>query len=185
MECEEFLIDYSDFLDRQFEEHSQVSYYGHLLGCSDCSEYDRVMRRGLEEVRHLEPPGTCPDFVPLVEQRVLGPDPGLPGRAERGRAALVAGLAALTLFMAGSLAVLNSGGTMELPPVVVEPGAAEERPSLWGPAPRFTPALNLLQVPERVDARLLRAPSERLSLFRAPLRTSGRTAAKVQDAAPE
>ncbi len=170
MECEEFLADYSDFLDSRFEEHSLASYCEHLLSCSNCGEYDRVVRRGLELVRQLEPPESCPDLLPLVREQVLGPNPSLLGRAERGRAALLAGLAAAALLVGGWLAVLAGGrGTIELPPMVVEPAAASERPSLWGPAPKFTPAVELLQVPELGPESLLATPPEQLRLFRAPL----------------
>ena len=92
MECEEFITDYSDFLDHQFEEHSLSSYCEHLLHCSDCAEYDRVMRRGLKLVRQLELPGTCPDFAPRVNERALSSSPGLDERAVSGRTAMVAGL---------------------------------------------------------------------------------------------
>jgi hypothetical protein len=54
MECEEFLRDYSDFFDRQFEEHCIVSYCDHLLKCADCAEGDRVVRRVRELFRGLE-----------------------------------------------------------------------------------------------------------------------------------
>ena len=102
-----------------------------------------------------------------------------------GVARLVAGVAALTLIVAGSLAVLDSAGTAELPPVVVEPAAADELPSLWGPAPKFTPAVSLLRVGELADDRLLRPPPQRLSLFRAPLKASRRTPFEGAEAAPE
>ncbi len=174
MECEEFLTDYSDFLDRQFEEHSIVSYCDHLLRCSDCAEYDRVMRRGLELVRGLEQPEARPGLMPRVGERVLGSGRLSSRGVERGRAALVAGVAAMALSVVGSLAMLNLGGTAELPPLVVEPAASGEVPSLWGPAPKFTTAVNFLQVPDLSDGRLFKPPPERLSLFRAPLRASRR-----------
>ncbi len=174
MDCEEFLTDYSDFLDRQFEEHSVASYCDHLLRCPDCAEYDRVMRRGLELVRELEPPEVCPALVPRVGERVPGLGPGLSRGVERGRAALLVGAAAVALCVVGSLAVLSSGGPAELPPLVVEAAPVEEPPSLWGPAPKFTAAVSLLRVPDLSDGRLFRPPPERLSLFRAPLRASRR-----------
>ena len=182
MECEEFLRDYSDFLDRRFEEHPIVSYCDHLLGCSDCAEYDRVVRRGLELLRGLERPETQAGLVPRVSERVLGSGAGR--RAERERTVLVAAAAALALFVAGSLAMLDSGPA-ELPPVVVEPVAADELPSLWGPAPTFTSSVSLLRVPDLADDGLLRPPGQRLSLFRAPLKASRRTPFQVAAASPE
>lgn len=183
MECEEFLTDYSDFLDRQFEEHTIVGYCDHLLRCSECAEYDRVMRRGLELVRELEPPETQRGVVPRVSERVLAAGPGR--GTGRGRAVLAAGVTALALFAVGSLAMLDSGGTAELPPVVVKPAVADEVPSLWGPAPKFTPAVSLLRVPELTDDRLLRPPPRRLSLFRAPLKASRRAPFEAVEASPK
>jgi len=186
MDCEEFLRSYSDFLDRRFEEHSIVSYCDHLLDCANCAEYDRVMRRGLELARRLDPlePRRL-DLVPRVGERVLGAAPGLGRGVEGGRASRVAAAAALALIVAGSLTMLGYRGTAELPPVVVEPSAAEPPPSLWGPAPRFTPAVNLLQVPDLTDDRLLRVPPQRFSLFRAPLKASRRASVERMEAAPE
>ncbi|MGD2152565.1 MAG: hypothetical protein PVG79_04805 [Gemmatimonadales bacterium] len=186
MDCEEFLSGYSDFLDRRFEEHPIVSYCDHLLECANCAEYDRVMRRGLELIRGLEPPeARRADLALRVGERVRGAGPG-PGRGVEGsRAARVAAVAALALIAAGSLATLGSRGMAELPPVVVEPSAADELPSLWGPAPKFTPAVNLLRVPDLTDDRFLRLPPQRFSLFRAPLRASGRTSFEGVEAAPE
>ncbi|UCC83591.1 MAG: hypothetical protein JSW46_01260 [Gemmatimonadota bacterium] len=172
MECEEFLTDYSDFLDRQFEEHSIVSYCDHLLRCSNCAKYDRVMRCGLKLVRGLEPPEARPDLVPRVGEEVLSSSLRRSQSAESSRTALVAAAAAVALCVVGSLAMLRSGGTAELPPLVVEPAVTGELPSLWGPAPKFTPAVSLLRVPDLTDDRLFRPPPERFSVFRAPLRAS-------------
>lgn len=185
MECEEFLRDYSDFLDRRFEDHSIVSYCDHLLGCTSCAEYDRVVRRGLELVKGLEQPEGRRDLVPRVSERVLGLGPGLSRGAERASAGLVVGVAAVGLFLAGSLALLNSREAAELPPVVVEPAVADELPSLWGPAPKFTPAVSLLRAPDLADGGLLRPRPQRFSLFRAPLRESGLTTLEGREAAPE
>jgi hypothetical protein len=186
MECEEFLTDYSDFLDRQFEEHSIVSYCDHLLRCSDCAEYDRVVRHGLKLVRGLEPPEARPDLVPRVSEEVLSSGPSRSRGAESSGAALVAAAAVLALCVAGSLAIMRSGGPAELPPLVVEPAAAEELPSLWGPAPKFTRVVSLLRVPDLTDDRLFKPPPERFSAFRAPLRASRRPPVDaLQTAAPE
>jgi hypothetical protein len=174
MECEEFLADYSDFLDERFEEHTSTSYREHVLSCGSCAEYDRVVRDGLDLVRGLESPLSCPDILPLVKDRVLGPQWDY-GERSRGleRGAMIAGLAAITLVVTSLLATLGSDRvTVELPPVVVEPAVAEDLPSLWGPAPRFTTSISLLQVPDLANDRLFESPRERLAVFRAPLRTA-------------
>lgn len=174
MECEEFLTDYSDFLDRQFEEHPIVSYCDHLLRCSECAEYDRVMRRGLKLVKGLEPPAVLPGLAPRVSERVLAAGQYRGRGQERGRTVMVAAAATLALGIVASMATLDSGRTATLPPLVVEPTAAEELPSLWGPAPKFTTAVSFLSVPDLNESRLVGRPPERLSLFRAPLKGSRR-----------
>jgi hypothetical protein len=168
MECEEFLADYSDFLDRQFVEHALGCYCNHLHSCEACAEYDRVMRSGLHLVRELESPRASE----VLAHHVVASRARTSEYGERGRAAVVAGMAAGALFMVGALAVMAPGrGPVELPPVVVEtPAAGDELPSLWGPAPRFSPTVNLLQVPDLTADGLLAPRRDRLSLFRAPLR---------------
>jgi hypothetical protein len=144
------------------------------------------MRRGLELVRGLEPLETRPGLVPRVSEQVLDSASGLSRGAGRGGAAVFAAVAGLALCVVGSLAVANWGGTAELPPVVVEPAVADELPSLWGPAPKFTSAVSLLRVPDLTEGSLFRPPPERLSLFRVPLKASRRPAVGgAETAAPE
>jgi hypothetical protein len=51
--------------------------------------------------------------------------------------------------------------------------AGEQLPSLWGPAPKFTPTASLLQIPDFASEPLFRPPPERLSALRAPLSRPG------------
>ncbi|UCC73348.1 MAG: hypothetical protein JSV86_01935 [Gemmatimonadota bacterium] len=185
MECEEFITDYSDFLDCQFEEHTLGSYCDHLLNCPDCADYDRVVRQGLELVRHLEPAESCPDFLPRVKAQVLGPYAEPFGRGERGVGALVAGLAAVALVVASSLVVLGREGAVDLPPVTVEPTTTGEPALLWGPAPRLRPTVSFLQVPDLDKSRLLATPPDQISLFRAPLEASRQPPAKGEQLAAQ
>ncbi|UCC47966.1 MAG: hypothetical protein JSV41_10840 [Gemmatimonadota bacterium] len=174
MQCEEFVADYSDFLDSEFEAHSPSDYHYHLQRCSSCADYDRVMRHALQLVRQLEPPEANPDFLPRLQRRAFELANRRPGYlGARGRTAAAAGLMGLGLMAVASLAVVNPGReTVELPPVVVEPSPGEEPPSLWGPAPRFAPAASLLRVPDIQRNPLLATPTRKLSLFRAGLRAS-------------
>lgn len=173
MDCGEFLADYSDFLDGRCEAHSLSDYHYHLRRCSACADYDRVMRRALQLVQQLDPPEANPDFQPRLRRCVFELAKLPPGHlVEKGSAAAVLGLAALGVIAVASLAVLDrTRETVELPPVVVELSAGDEVPSLWGPAPKFTPAASLLRVPEFPPHLLLANPSQKkISLFRAGLR---------------
>ena len=171
MDCEEFLEDYSDFLDRRFEAHPLIAYTEHVLGCESCAEYDRVVRRGLRLVRQIGPPEANPSFKPRLRRSLsdlsrggLGPRDYVVGMA----------LTAATAF--GLLAVsvvptLRARSAVELPPLVVEAPAETSRPLLFGPAPRFTPPA-MLWAPEFNDDPIFAPPSDRVQLFRAPLRST-------------
>jgi len=172
MDCGEFLADYSDFLDGRCEAHSLSDYHYHLRRCSACAQYDRVMRCALQLVRQLDPPEANPGFQPRLRRCVFELAKQPPGHlAQKGSAAAVVGLAALGVIAVTSLAVRDRAGeTVELPPVVVELSAGEEVPSLWGPAPKFTPAASSLRVPDFPRDLLLANPSQKkISLFRAGL----------------
>jgi hypothetical protein len=175
MDCGEFLADYSDFLDGRCEAHSLSDYHYHLQHCSACAEYDRVMRRALQLVRQLDPPEANPDFQPRLRRCVFELAGQAPRHlAEKGSVAATVGLAALGVIAVASVAVLDRASeAVELPPVVVELSAGEEVPSLWGPAPKFTPAASLLRVPDFPRDLLLANPSQkRISLFRAGQRVA-------------
>ncbi len=174
MDCEEFLEEYSDYFDWRLEEHPLYEYREHLSNCRTCAEYDRVMRSGLHLVKGLEPPVAGTDCVTRVQQRVHQLQSRIGRRTGGlGLSLAVAGVTAITVLIVTSLPVFRSGSPVELPPVVVEIGPDSERlPSVFGPAPRFAPAPSLLRVPDFKSEGLLATASDRISLFRAPLRTS-------------
>ena len=78
---------------------------------------------------------------------------------------------------AAAILLLTPGrGVVELPPVVVEtPASDSELPALFGPAPRLSPAASVIEIPQLGSEPFLSRPTEPLSLFRAPLRSEGRT----------
>lgn len=175
MDCKEFLENYSDFLDRRLEARPLSDYREHLSHCASCVEYDRVIRRGLHVIRELDPPEPPPDFLPRLQYRVLDMQAGSDRRASRsGPMSALVVLSSVGLLVVASLGVMRvRGGAVELPPVVVEvPVDAGATSSLWGPAPKFDPPASLLQVSVFPRENLFVPPSERLSLFRAPLRVS-------------
>lgn len=184
MDCEAFLEDYSDFLDRRFESHPLSEYTEHILGCESCAEYDRVVRRGLQLVRQLDPPDPNPSFKPRLRRSLLEL-----GRGGLGPRDYVVGTALTAVTAAGLLALavaptLRARDAVELPPVVVEVPAEASRPSLWGPVPRFTQPPALLWAPEFNSDPIFAPPSDRLQIFRAPLR-SATPVSESEEAAPE
>lgn len=184
MDCEAFLEDYSDFLDRRFEAHPLIAYTEHILSCESCAEYDRVVRRGLRLVRQLGPPDTNPSFKPRLRRSLyelsrdgLGPRDYIVGTV----------LTAATAFGLLALAVtptLRARSAVELPPVIVEVPAETPPPSLWGPVPRFTRPPAMMLAPEFNDDPIFAPPSDRVQLFRAPLRSTA-PVAQSEEVAPE
>ncbi len=174
MDCEEFLEDYSDFLDGQLEEHPGAEYRDHVRRCPSCAEYDRVMRRGLHLVRALDPPKSNADFFLRLQQRFFDRGTRDARMREHGRALAVASLALVGLLLV-SLPVMQPGrGTLQLPPVVVEgPGVDRDLPSLWGPPPTFAPTASFLRVPDLTSDPIFANPRRPYSLFRTPLRGTG------------
>ncbi len=172
MECEEFLEDYSDFLDGTLEDHPLTDYRHHLEECGRCSDYDRVMRRGLHLVRALDPPEAAADFIPKLQRRYFVQPVRVAVSGARNWNVTVAGLVAAGLLALVSLPLLRPGArALQLPPVVVErPEGAGESASLWGPPPTFAPTASFLTVPDLSSDPFLASPSRPYSLFRAPLR---------------
>jgi hypothetical protein len=177
MDCEEFLAGYSDFLDRKFERHPLANYCEHLLRCTSCGEYDRVVRRGLQVVRQLEPPEPRKDFVSRVHRRIVSRARSIAPRDGRGWLGTAVAAAAVGLIVVTTISrVGEDSEQVELPPVVVEPRSQEpEVPSLFGPAPRFRPETDLFTVPSLAEESFFAFPSEPLSLFRTPLNSVGAT----------
>ena len=171
MDCAEFLESYSDYLDQRFELYPNSEYRHHLRDCRSCGEYDRVMRRGLNLFRQLEPPRTTPDFTRDLRSTVshdnLQPAAGPPGWVS----SLATLSAAALIALAVAPLLTGRSGSVQLPPVVIEaPQGAGA--SLWGPTPRLAPRSNLLLAPSLTVDPLPTLPSDRPSLFRAPLRAT-------------
>ncbi len=187
MECEEFLEDYSDFLDGTLEEHSLTDYRYHLERCPSCAEYDRVMRRGLHLVRALDPPEAQADFLPRLQRRFFDLPARAVGVGVRPRNFAVASLlAAAALFALVSLPLLRPEvRALELPPVVIEaPEDAGAVASLWGPPPSFAPTASFLTVPDLSSDPFFASTPRPYSLFRTPLRAPVRPV-ENRETAPE
>lgn len=187
MQCEEFLEGYSDFLDGTLEEHSFTDYRYHLERCPSCSEYDRVMRRGLRLVRALDPPEAQADFLPRLQRRFFDLQARAVGVGGRPRnLALASLLAAASLFAMVSLPLLRPQvRALELPPVVIEAAEdAEVVASLWGPPPTFAPTASFLTAPDLSSDPFFASPPRPYSLFRRPLRAPVQRV-ETRETAPE
>ncbi|HSG82094.1 MAG TPA: hypothetical protein VLC48_07585 [Gemmatimonadota bacterium] len=172
MDCQDFLEEYSDYLDWRLEEHALIEYRQHLSSCPQCAEYDRVVRSGLQLVRSLQRPATNSEILPRVQQRVHELQSDVGGRwSDFGTALAAAGVTAVVVLSVMSLPMLRQD-VVELPPVVVEHATEEPLPSVFGPAPRFVTSASLLRVPYLSSEGLLATPRERIPMFRAPLRAA-------------
>ena len=174
MECEEFLQSFSDYLDAEFEKHPRDEYTQHIEVCAECGEYDRVMRRGLRLVRELDMPEPVPDFMPRLQRNVLAHRDRSEVVAAYAKAAGIAGLTFTGVMLLASMPRLRlGGGTLELPPVIVEVETSVDRShSLWGPPPNFAVPASFMTAPSLTEGPLLRRPAQRFSLFREPVRST-------------
>jgi anti-sigma factor RsiW len=178
MDCQDFLEEYSDYLDWRLEEHALVEYRRHVSSCPRCAEYDRVVRSSLQLVRGLDRPEASSEVLPRVQQRVHELYSDARGRwSDFGVALAAAGVTAVVVLLVTSVAVPRQDA-LELPPVVVEQARTDELPSVFGPAPRFVNSPSLLRVPELSGEGLLATPRDRISLFRAPLRAGAEPVAE-------
>lgn len=173
MDCAQFIETYSDYLDRRLEACSLFEYREHLRRCRSCATYDRVVRRGLNLIQELEPPEPQRDVSTRVRSGVFDfQEEFQQGASSWSRAATLALTAATVLFVATSLPIVSGGADpVQLPPVVVEEPSSPAFPlSLWGRPPDLQPTISLFVAPSLSSGSALARPSERFSLFRAPLR---------------
>src|SRR5512144_1881973 len=98
MTCGEFLARHSEFLDEELGADGAAEMRRHMGGCARCARYDRVLRRGLELVRDLEPVLPSTDgYVALHEHlaRTTPPPERAAARAPLAATIAVAGVVAL------------------------------------------------------------------------------------------
>ncbi len=111
MDCREFLLRYSDYDDSQISPDDAARFRAHMAECASCARYDRVLRKGRMLARQLPIPEPDPEFIPRLWLRLrLRQGAGYRSRRSLTTAARLAmGLAAATIVMVASAAVLLDG----------------------------------------------------------------------------
>ncbi len=130
MTCGEFLAQHSEYLDEELGAEAAAEMRLHLAGCTRCARYDRVLRRGLELVREVEPLLPTSDGYLALHQHLARNTPPPPDstapRAPFAVTSAVAGVVALlawsALFRATGVPATASGETAPRAPSY---GAAE------------------------------------------------------------
>ncbi len=119
MTCGEFLAQHSEYLDEELGAQAAAEMGLHLAGCTRCARYDRVLRRGLELVREMEPVLPTSDAYLPLHQHLAGNTPPPPDittpRAPFAVTIAVAGVVALlawsALFRATGVPATASGAS--------------------------------------------------------------------------
>ena len=195
MDCADFLENYSDFLDRRLEIYPLEAYRDHLTSCPSCTRYDRVLQSGLRLVRQIDPPGSDIESESGVQNTLYRLQDSLARQqAMLSRVTGVALMSAAALVLALGLPSLTAKeSAVELPPLVIEVppkelAGAQAPGSFFNLNTSIAPTTPIL-VPDFPEESWLEPGSEKLSLFRAPLRSSairpGPTASKSQPSAGE
>jgi hypothetical protein len=145
MSCDQFIERYTEYRDGLLDARTLAEVEEHLVSCSCCARYDRVMNRGLELLSDLPCAESSDDFMPRLRHRLYNVDCGVSeGRRSFGGSAALVGVAAVGLL---ALFWLPFAATvpleMELPAVSAryDPPAASELPSLFRSGPFVTTLL--------------------------------------------
>lgn len=107
MDCREFLLRYSDYDDSLIPPDEAARFRAHMAECASCARYDRVLRKGRMLARQLPAPEPDPDFIPRLRLRLQ--EAGYRRRSLNTAARMAMGLAAATILMVASTAVLLDG----------------------------------------------------------------------------
>src|SRR5687768_15725637 len=124
--CREFLENHSDYLDGLMSRERLRAFDGHLGSCRSCSQYDRIVRRGLMLARNLPEVQPSAHFHEQLHARLMGMED------EPGRRPVVAGTATVVVI-AAVLAVIA------ITPVLRLSEQAEPAPVTVTPTFEFTP----------------------------------------------
>ncbi len=70
VDCTQFLDAYSEFRDGLLTRELMQGHEAHLVACSSCARYDRVVEQGIRVFRDLPPVEPSQDFVPRLQHRL-------------------------------------------------------------------------------------------------------------------
>lgn len=170
--CCELLEEYSDFRDGLLEPHRSTQFESHLEECPSCASYDRVVSRGVSELRRLPEVESSCDFLARLQHRIYHLEDdvavGSYGQGSRTAPGLVALLVGVIGAAAWIPAIRPEPPLVELPPIAaVTPAPAETAtPVFFGRALRLPPpAIGFAAV--QSDDPLLRYPTLRSPHFEA------------------
>lgn len=70
MNCNDFLLGYSDYDDSLLDDTELESFRAHLTACASCARYDRVLRKGRMLARQHARVTPGEDFIPRLQDRL-------------------------------------------------------------------------------------------------------------------
>ncbi|MEX0890840.1 MAG: hypothetical protein WEB88_01640 [Gemmatimonadota bacterium] len=99
MTCRDYLEDYTELLDGYLPAERADDLRGHARACPACADYDRTVRRSLEELRRVETIDVADDFALRLQHRLLHVREERAGGL-RGASSGMAGIVAVAAFLA-------------------------------------------------------------------------------------
>jgi len=99
MTCRDYLEDHTELLDGYLPAGRADDLRGHARACPACADYDRTVRRSLEELRRVETIDVSDDFALRLQHRLLHVREERAGALRRPSTGM-AGVVAVAAFVA-------------------------------------------------------------------------------------
>ena len=121
MNCSDYVVALTDYLDGSVVEEDVRGLEAHLESCPACSRYRAVVEKGAELLRALPEPELSEDFGPRLQHRLYHVDDeaALNGAASATPAMTVVGMAFLLTAIAWSPTLWQRAPEIVLEPIVV------------------------------------------------------------------
>jgi len=127
MDCQQFLVGFSDFTDGRAEAGVSREMEAHRSACDGCRRYSNAVGTGRDLLRALPPLDLPSDFRPRLDHRILHLEDGASiARQSLGSGATMVSVLAVAILVALSAwapRVDHAAPTVDLPVVVVDPPA--------------------------------------------------------------
>jgi anti-sigma factor RsiW len=151
MNCTHFLARFSEYYDGLMDPEERERAEEHLRDCASCRRYRRVVERGVERLRSLQPVSVPDDFQARVRDRLRHEEddrgPAMVGSAASGTSLGAAlAMALLLVAVAWSPSLEDGAPEVRVPAIVVSEPAPSVRPGLSVPASSFFRARSELRV---------------------------------------